>query len=253
MPQLETLVISLLYPVPNRDMERQRTHTPITLPIATPHILPNLHSFTFQGVRAYLEALVHRITAPRLEKLQFELFNQLTFSIPRLLEFVNTTNLRFKTAKFRFYDEAVYVGVYPHEEAETYALSIIVNCCHLDWQVSSVAQIFNLLGPMFSAVEHLTLEHEVHSRSAEEHNETDRAEWHKLLSLSRNVKTLLVAEGLVEELSRCLQLDDGELPLEMLPELQELSYSGSDNTGGAFTSFVNTRQNAGRPVTVIHL
>ena len=42
-------------------------------------------------------------------------------------------------------------------------------------------------------------------------------------------------------------------PLGLLPELQELTYSGSDATGGTFTSFVNTRQDAGRPVTLAPL
>jgi hypothetical protein len=45
-------------------------------------------------------------------------------------------------------------------------------------------------------------------------------------------------------------LEDGELPLELLPELQELTHSGSGNTGDAFTSFIDARQNAGRPVTL---
>jgi hypothetical protein len=252
MPLLETLVITLLYPVFNRDMERQLTHMPITLPITTPNILPNLHSFTFLGIGTYLEALVHRITAPCLKKLQLEFFDQVTFSTPHLGQFVRTTNLRFKTAEFTFNNGRVDVNVYPHEEAETYALSIIVHCRHLDEQVSSAAQIFNLLGPMLSAVEHLTLKHNVHSQSSEEHNEADRTEWRKLLNSFRNVKNLRIAEGLVEELTRCLQLDDGELPSEMLPELQELSYSGSANTGGAFASFINACQNAGRLITVIH-
>jgi hypothetical protein len=245
MPQLETLLISFEYPVPNRDVERKLTHTPNM----TPNILPNLHSFTFQGVGTYLEALVHQITTPRLEKLELEFFNQLTFSIPHLLQFMNTSNLRFKSAIFRFYDKAVYAVVYPHE-AESYALTIIVNCCHLDWQVSSVAQIFDLFGPMFSVVEHLTLEHEVHIRSSEEH-EADRTEWRKLLNLFRNVKTLRVANGLVEDLSCCLQLDGGVLPLEMLPELQELTYSGSGNISDAFTSFIDARQDVGRPITLL--
>ena len=63
------------------------------------------------------------------------------------------------------------------------------------------------------------------------------------------MRTLRVEEGLVEQLSRCLRLDDGELPLELLPELQELTYS-RDNSD-AFTSFINARQNAGRPVTLV--
>jgi hypothetical protein len=53
------------------------------------------------------------------------------------------------------------------------------------------------------------------------------------------------------ELSRCLRLDDGEHPLELLPELQDLTYSGSGNASDAFTPFIDVRQNAGRPVTLI--
>jgi hypothetical protein len=50
---------------------------------------------------------------------------------------------------------------------------------------------------------------------------------------------------------RCLGLEDGELSLELLPELQELTYFGSGDTGDAFTPLIDARQNAGRPVTLI--
>ena len=132
-----------------------------------------------------------------------------------------------------------------------YALTFAIICCHLDWQVSSVSQISNALSPVLSAVEHLTLEHREHNQSSEEHNEVDRTEWRKLLGSFRNLKTLRIAIGLVEQLSRCLQLDDGELPLELLPELQELTYSGKGDTSNAFTPLIDARQNAGRPLTVV--
>jgi hypothetical protein len=253
MPQLETLLISIFLAVPNREIERhwQLTHTPIIIPVT----LPNLHLFWFRGVSAYLEALVHRITAPRLEKIYIDFSNQLTFSIPRLVQFMNTTEtLRFDSAKFWFYNERVLVRVYPRgevERLETYALSMNVFSWHLDWQVSSVAQISNSLSQMSLEVEHLALEHKVHNLSSEEHNDVNRTEWRKLLGPFRNVKTVRINNGLVEQLSRCLELEDGELPLELLPELQELTYSGSGNTGDAFTSFINARQNAGRPVTLV--
>jgi hypothetical protein len=251
MPQLETLLIDFEDPVPDRDAERQLTHTPNTIPAALA-ALPNLHVFRFSGVTPFLEALVRRIAAPHLEKLELEFFNQLTYSVPRLLHFVNTTqNLRFQSAKFEFSDEHVNVEVYPHEEAEMYALSITVDCWHLERQVSSAAQIFYSLSSVFSAVEHLFLKHEVHSRSTEEHK-AEPIKWRKLLNSFRNVKTLRVAEGLVEEISRCLQLDDGELPFELLPELQELAYSGSGDIGDAFTSFVEARQVlVGRTITLL--
>jgi hypothetical protein len=120
-------------------------------------------------------------------------------------------------------------------------------------QVSFMVQISNSLNQMFSAVEHLTFQHEVHSLSSEEHNQVDRTEWHRLLSPFRNVKTLSITKGLVEGLSRCLKLEDGEPPLELLPELQEITYSGSgdSDTGDGFTSFIDARRNAGRPVTLV--
>ena len=102
-------------------------------------------------------------------------------------------------------------------------------------------------------MEHVTLEHEVHTRSSKEHNEADRTEWRQLLGSFRKVKTLRIAEGLVEGLSCCLELDDGEFPLELLHELQELTYFVSGNTGDVFTSFIDVRQDAGRPLTLVRL
>ena len=87
MPLLETLTISFLLPVPNRHVERQLTHTLIRAPLP----LPNLQFFRFQGVGDYFEALVRRITAPSFEKLEIEFFNQLTFAVLHLLQFMNTT------------------------------------------------------------------------------------------------------------------------------------------------------------------
>jgi hypothetical protein len=251
MPQLEILRIFFYFAVPNRVVERQLMRTPIMTHVT----LPNLRSFSFQAVSAYSEAVLSRITASRLENFKICYLKQLTFSIPELLQFMGRTeNIRFDRVACHFYGERVYVQVNPAETNMPMpmdAFSINVDCWHLDWQVSSVAQIFNALSQIFSAVEHLTLAHEVHSQSSEEHNEVDRTEWRKLLRSFSNVKTLRVRRGLVAELSCCLRLDDGEHPLELLPELQELTYSGSGNAKNAFTSLIDARQNAGRPITLI--
>ena len=247
MPQLESLEVAFTFAVPSRDVERQLTHTPITTHIT----LPNLRFFGFRGVSAYLEAVVCRITAPRLRKLQIRLFNQLTFSVPRLVQFMNTTeDLMFDGAVIIFMDKYIDLRMF-FSEADMYVLAVLVDCRHFDWQVSSVAQISNALSQVFSMVEHLTLEHEVHSRSSEEHNDVDRVEWRKLFRSFSNVKTLRVEDGLVEELSHCLRLEDGEPLLELLPELQELTYIGSGDTGDGFTSFVDACRDADRPVTLV--
>jgi hypothetical protein len=245
MPQLETLLISFVSPIADLDAESQLTHVPIMTQVT----LPNLRSFGFRGVSAYMEAVVRRITAPRLEKLCIHFLKQLTFHVPRLLQFMNTAeNLRFDSANFQFSNDVVYVDVFPPNEAEMYALRMAVHCYHLDWQVFSVAQIFDSLGQKVATVEHLTFVQEAHSQLFEEHNEDGRSNWRKLFGSFGNVKTLRVDDGLVKEISRSL---DGELPLEVLPELQELRYFGSGDTGDVFTSFINSRHNAGRPVTLI--
>ena len=247
MPQLETLTIISFCPVPNRDVERQLMH----MPIAARVTLPNLRTFIFRGVSAYLEEVLRRIITPRLAKLGIDLFNQLTFSIPRLVQFVDTTeNLRFNNSEVGFLRDKLHVRVY-REEDETYILSISIFCWHLDWQVSFVAQFFNSRSQISPAVENLALYYDVHDLSSEEHNEVDRAEWHELLKLFNKVKTLRVDDGLVKEVSRCLRPDDGESPPELLPELQELTYSGSGDTGDVFTPFINARQKAGRPVNLV--
>jgi hypothetical protein len=246
MPQLESLDIVFTFPIPTRDVERQLSHSPITTHIT----LPNLRLFWFRGISAYLEAIVCRITAPRLKNLQIQLFKQLTFTVPRLSQFMDTTeNLRFNHAAIMFEDKFVRMRMFFHGVwHDTFFVS--VDCWGLDWQVSSVAQISNVFREVFSAVERLTLLHEVHGQTSEEHNDVDRVQWRNLLRSFGNVKTLRVGEGLVEELSRCLRLEDGELPLELLPELQELTCSGSRDAGDGFNSFIDARQNSGRPVTL---
>ena len=252
MPQLETLIFAIKYPVPNRDVERQLMHTPITTHVT----LPNLRWFSFRGPSNYMEAVLYRITTPRLEKINTVFFEQLTYSVPRLLQFMGAAeNLRFKSVRIEFNKNDVHVEVYPTEENKLYAFLMVVHSWHLDWQVSSVAQVFNQLSQILSTVEHLTLKYEVHSLSSEEHNEVDRTEWHKFLKSFSNVKTLRVDDGLVKELSHSLRSDDGERALDLLPELQELqeltySASGDRNTGHPFIPFVNARKGAGRPVTL---
>ena len=249
MPQLEILMVYFTFPVPNRDVERQLTHAPITTHIS----LPALRLFWFRGVSAYLEALVCRITTPCLENLSIRLFKQLTFSVPRLAQLMNTAeNLRFDDAVIMFGNKQIYMST-SSRGADMHTFFVRVDCGHLDWQVSSMAQISNALSQVFSAVDRLTLRHDVYSRSSEEHNDVDRIEWRNLLRPLSNVKTLYIEDGLVEQLSRCLRSEDGELPLELLPELQELTYSGSGDAGlgEAFIPFIDARRDAGRPVALV--
>jgi hypothetical protein len=253
MQQLESFRINLLYYVSDDDVERQV----MQMPTMTHVIHPSLRRFMFRGAIAYIGAIAPWLTTPCLEKLEIDI-NHFTFSVPPLLQLIETTeNLRFDSAKlaFDFSEGRISVGMYLREDAETFALSMLFYYSHLNWQVSLLADIFNSLSQILSAVVHLTFEHKLPGRSSEGHIEVDRSEWRRLLRPFNNVKTLRVNGGLVKKLSHCLRLDDGENSLELLPKLQELTFwdpiFGGGNARDGFTSFADARQNAGCPVTLI--
>ncbi len=247
LPHLKIFKICFHSPVSTRDIERQLLQSLIITHVT----LPNLHFFGFMGVSIYLEALLPHMTTPLLEMLKVHFFNQLTFSVPRLLQFMTTAdNFRFNRVEFLFYHEAVAVFVFPTAETEIHSFTIDVSCGHLDWQVSSMAQIFNVLSPLFSDVVDITLDYREHTLSSEWHNPVDHTQWHELLGSFRNVKTLRVHNGLVRDLSRSLQLD-GEPPLELLPKLMELVCPVGSINDKIFLAFIDEREVAGQPVKLI--
>ena len=247
LPQLETLDVAFTFAVPNRDVERQLTHTSITTRIT----LPNLRRFWFQGVSVYLEEVLCRITIPRLKNLRTRLFKQLVYSDP---QFVNTTeNLEFDddaviTLERRFIDVDM---LFREADTVTCTFGVWVDWPRYHWRVYSVARISNALSQVCSAVEHLTLEPDEQDQSFREYNDFDWTLWRNLLRSFSNVKTLRVKDWLAEGLAQCLRSEDGESPLELFPALQELTYFGSRDIGHAFAPFIDTRQNAGRPVTLV--
>jgi hypothetical protein len=78
-------------------------------------------------------------------------------------------------------------------------------------------------------------------------------QWRNLLRSFGNVKKLLVCGDIATGLSRSLQIDDGESAMELLPELEGLSYYASGERGDAFISFTDARRNVGHPVTLVRL
>jgi hypothetical protein len=246
MPQLEILRIYFY----SYHIETQLLHTPIM----THATLPNLRWLGFNGDSAYLEELLPHITLPLLEKLQVYFFNQSTYSIPHLRQFMSTAkNLQPSTITLAFHTHSVAVMAYPHEGA-IYTFLLSLGTRNINRQVASAIQVLEPLRIAFSTVEHLTLKHDGRTISSPSRiaPEADPAQWRELLTFFVNVKTLFVGSRLVGQLSRALQPGTGETPTELLPELQELSCPVIDHMVDAFTPFIDAREKVGRPVTMIH-
>ena len=219
-------------------------------PNITHTTLPNLRFFDFGGVCAYLEAFLSHMNAPLLETLSVSFFNQLNFSVPHLRQFVtNAENIRSSRVQFLFYHKAVVVYMYSSMSTSRYNLFLRVGCDHLDWQVSSMAQIFKILNPLFSAVD-LTLDYRNHTLSSEWHNQVDHTQWRKLLGSFKNVRTLRVHDNLVGEISRCLE-SDGKSASEILPELKTLVCPIGSRDDKKFARFVHDREVAGLSIDLM--
>jgi hypothetical protein len=236
MLHLETFCIS--FDSPRREL--------LPTPITTTVTLPNLRWFAFEGPNAYLEALLLHITAPLLEKFQILFLDPRTFRVSCLLQFMNAAeNLRFGSVKFRFSAGMVDVWVYPRKGIRRCSFYMRLGSVFILQQLLDTAQIFRALGTVGYAVEHLDLEDESHIVLS-----AGPTQWRDFLGTFRIVKSLLVGHRLVRDISRSLQLDEGESPTEFLPELKELSYSATSNAGDAFIALADARRIASCPITL---
>jgi hypothetical protein len=115
MSHLEMLMVQFYTPIPKRRFESPAQPTPITL--------SSLKVLAFRGSSTYLEGILARINAPLLSTLNVEFFNQLTFNLNRLFQFVRRTGeFRFRSAEMRFDKEFVSVIVDPIARARIRSL-----------------------------------------------------------------------------------------------------------------------------------
>ena len=251
IPHLEVLWIefSFMYSLHNVNLD-------VTHMLNATHIsLPNLRVFRFRGFNGYSEVLLSRITAPHLEVVYIALWDDdgETFLAPCLLRFMSTSeDLRLGSAILSFNAGGAQLLVYPNETAKlpVFDMHVMGSPGH---KVSNAAQILKTLCPLFSSVMDLALDYKDNRGYPELQDEEEPTDWRVLLRSFNNVETLLAGEGVIGKLSRSLQLDDGESPDGLLPELKKLEWSPTNNNADAFTGFIDARQNAGRPVTLVDL
>ncbi|KAF8269995.1 hypothetical protein EI94DRAFT_1724050 [Lactarius quietus] len=241
LPQLKKLSVKFSVPIPRPSTEREllgEQRTPVTL--------PNLNTLWFQGVCVYLECLVAQVRAPLLEQLQLTLFNQIAFDLPHLSHLINITEtLKLSEAEVDFGRDEVSITTTHHDSRRSdKPFSLFVRCKQLDWQIDCAAQICSGLIPALSGVERLVLDFHYWTMPTEwENGEIDGTTWHELLRSFIGVKQLNVDHGLLEEISRALQVDEVGSHPGFLPELQQITAAGD-----LFASFIDTRRAVGRPV-----
>ena len=240
-PNLKDLSIEFSVPIP-----RPRTEKELLGKQGIPTALPSLTNLRFKGVSAYLECLVAQIRAPGLKQLRITLFNQIAFALPHLSHFIDiTAGLKLPNATIYF--DRGHVSVTMAQRPEWTGrgpLTIRLMCKQLDWQIDCAAQICNALIPVLSRVEKVTVTCYFWKIPIEwQHGVLDDTVWHELLRSFVGVNHFFIHKGLLEELSRALQMDEVGLDPGFLPNLQYIAARRN-----LFSSFIHTRQAGGLPI-----
>ena len=222
-------------------------------PPPTRVVYPTLTQFQFKGASEYLEDLVARIDAPRLGKLQITVFNQIIFDMPQFIQFIShTPTLKApEVARVVFEDGASRVNFSsPTSGYEHFEVNI--SCVELDWQVSSLEQVFTSCLPHLSTLEGLFIDSPGGWRPDWQDN-VENTLWLELFHPFTSVKNLYLSHTFARRIVSALQeLAEGRR-IEVLPALENIFLEGLEFLGPvekAIGPFVAMRQVTGHPIAV---
>ena len=216
-------------------------------------VLLALTEFQFKGASEYLEDLVARIGTPRLFTLSITLFNQIIFDTPQFIQFISHTPTwePLRKAHVSFEDGASSV-IFSSQPSRYEYFEVKIPCNNLDWQVSSLEQVFTSCLPHLSALEGLL----IYSPGGWRPDWQDNIEntlWLELLLPFTSVKNFYISEEFARRIVPALQELVEDRRLEVLPALENIFLEGLEASGPVekgIKPFVSMRQVIGHPVAV---
>ena len=252
LTSLEVLHLHFNYPPPRPVLESRRPPPP---PL-TRSFLPNLTKIEFGGAGEYLEIILARIDAPRLDKLNITFFNQIIFDTPQLFQFISRIpTLRAQEKGQILFTSWAVIVKFPSQISAREPLSVQIRCEVSEWQLSSLEQVCTSSLPPVSTLEDLSIsEH----RDWPPHwqDDVENTLWLDLLRSFVAVKNLYISKEFVPRIAPALQeLVEGRTT-EVLPALENIFLEGFQPSGPlhkGIEKFVAARQLTTHPVAVTQL
>ena len=247
LTSLESLRLHFRFPRPRPALESRRPPPP------TRSILLNLTKMRFQGASEYLEEILARIDAPRLNKIHITLFNQIIFDTPQLFQFISRRpTLRApEKGHIAFNSGNVFVG-FPSQTSDYAVLSVRILCMASEWQLSSLEQICTSSLPPFSTLEDLYIHKDPYWQPHWQ-DDVENSLWLDLLHAFVAVKNLYLPVEYAPGIAFALQeLVEGGM-IEVLPTLENIFLEGfqtSEPLHEGIEKFVAARRLTSHPVAV---
>ena len=235
-------VLSLEFQSPQSHPDRESRRPPPSTRTA----LPALTLFWFKGDSEYLEDLVARVDAPRLNSFETTFFNDIDFDVPQFTQFIS------RTPTMEAFDKASIVlsvdGATIKLAFDRKVLEVGISCRMLDWQLLFLEQVCTSSLPLLSVLDDLYV-----TNSRLLGDDIDNSSWLELLHSFTTVKNLYLSEAIAPHIVPALQELVAGRVTDVLPNLQKIFVakllpSGSVQEG--IGKFIAARQLAGHLITV---
>ena len=224
-------------------------------PPRTRFVLHALTSFWFEGVREYLEDVLARIDAPRLDSMSI-CFDKIGFDTPQFIGFISRTpSLKApKDAHIVLRGDGVLVTLSPRISALR-ALRAEFLCGDWDWPPSFLVQICTSYLPSLTMLEDLYIDSSYPSPWLDD---IENSQWLEALHPFSAVKNLYLSEQVAQRIVPALQEPVGGRTAEVLSTLEKIIFKGpkpSSSIQEAVEQFVAARQSSAvnsLPIAVVH-
>jgi hypothetical protein len=249
LTSLELLRLHFRSPRPRPALQSRRPPPP---PL-TRSILPSLTKIRFKGASEYLEEVLARIDAPRLNRLHMTFFNQIIFDTPQLSQFISRRpTLRApEKGRIAFSSDAIVVYFLSHP-SDHGILSVKIPCTASEWQLSSLEQVCTSSLPPISTLEALYI-FEDPGNPPRWQNDVENTLWLELLHPFAAVKNLYLSEKFAPRIAPALQELVGGRTTEVLSTLENIFLRGfrrSRRLHRGIKKFVAARRLTSHPVAV---
>jgi hypothetical protein len=216
-------------------------------------VLPALTDFEFRGDVDYVESLVSKIDAPALERFAVTLFEQSSFDIPHLSQFIgrakalrspHQTSIELSDAEITFTHDFQLSPAAPSPRHFKLHLSY-----EIDLQMPTLVHISRQLSALLASPERLDVVALSDCFFWRDPSEADSVQWLEIFRLFPGVKRLGVSSALAPIIASTFeQVAEGS---GILPSLCELHMGGSRaSTPSALERFTAERERSGYPVSV---
>jgi hypothetical protein len=249
LTSLASFHLHFRYPPPRPALESRRPPPP---PL-TRSILPSLTEVVFKGASEYLEVILARIDALRLDRLDITFFNQIIFDTPQLFQFISRrpTLMAPEKGYIEFSSKAIVVK-FSSDESYNAELSVGIRCTASEWQLSSLEQICTSSLPLVSTLENLYILERRYQRPRWQ-DDVENTLWLELLHPFAAVKNLYLSKKYIPRIAPALQELVGARTTEVLPTLENIFLRGFQPSGPlqeGIEKFVAARQLISHPVAV---